>query len=212
MPSMKKCSIIAVLSGLALIVGGCTSTSAPPDSTANLTATVAPTITADSGTTTPSGESSGSQDPASSLPTVSLEPTVLPKTASVTLFYIAEGDGGTSGPAVGCGDSAVAVTSPAITFTDPVEGALRTLLAYRDERIGQSGLVNTLWQSRLVVDSVDRSTSALTVHLSGTLRLGGVCDNPRLEQQLLLTAAQAAGSPVAITINGKTLSEALCLK
>lgn len=132
--------------------------------------------------------------------------------ASVTVFFIAEGDAGISGPAVGCGDSAIAVTSQTITFTDPVEAALRTLLANHAAHIGQSGLRNALADARLTVDTVDRTGTTVTAHLSGTLSLAGVCDIPRVEQQLLLTAQQAAGTPVAITINGKTLTEALSLK
>ena len=130
----------------------------------------------------------------------------------MTLFFIAEGDAGISGPLVGCGDSAVAVTSQTITYTDPVEGALRTLLSNHAAYIGQSGLRNALSESRLSVDSVDRTGTAITAHLSGALSLAGECDIPRLEQQLLLTAQQAAGASVAIIINGKTLTEALSLK
>ncbi|MEV8180691.1 GerMN domain-containing protein [Specibacter sp. NPDC078692] len=130
----------------------------------------------------------------------------------MTLFFIAEGDAGISGPMVGCGDSAVAVSSQTITYTDPIEGALRTLLSNHAAHIGQSGLRNALSDSRLSVDSVDRTGTTVTAHLSGTMSLAGECDIPRLEQQLLLTAQQAAGTPVAITINGKTLSEALSLK
>lgn len=130
----------------------------------------------------------------------------------MTLFFIAEGDAGVSGPAVGCGDSAVAVTSQTVTYTDPVEGALRTLLNNHAAHIGLSGLRNALADSRLSVDSVDRTGTSMTAHLSGTLSLAGECDIPRFEQQLLLTAQQAAGKPVAITINGKTLTEALSLK
>jgi hypothetical protein len=139
-------------------------------------------------------------------------PTVLPTSASVTLFYIAVGDGGTSGPPVGCGDSAVAVTSPAVSFTDPVEAALRTLLAGHSEELGQSGLRNALWQSTLSVASVERTGTTITAALEGSLMVAGECDIPRVEQQLQLTAQQAAGAPVAITVNGRTLSEALSLK
>lgn len=140
------------------------------------------------------------------------EPTVLPTTASVTVYYLAEGDGGTSGPEVGCGDSAVAVTSPAISFTDPIAAALGVLLATDSMEIGQSGLRNALWQSDLAVVSVDRAGSTITARLEGTLKLAGECDIPRVEQQLQLTADMAAGAPVAITVNGKPLAEALSLK
>ena len=170
--------------------------------------TTAPSTTATLPATTPSGGASASQPPPSDQPA----PTVIPTSASVTLFFIAEGDAGVSGPMVGCGDSAVAVSSQTITYTDPVEGALRTLLSNHAAHIGQSGLRNALSDSRLSVDSVDRTGTTVTAHLSGTMSLAGECDIPRLEQQLLLTAQQAAGTPVAITINGKTLSEALSLK
>lgn len=212
MRSMGKWSILATLAGVALILGGCSGSPTPSETSADPPATAASSAPSASGTTTAIEETSESQAPQSNLPVDSPDPTVLPKNASVTLFYIAEGDGGVSGPAVGCGDSAVAVTSPAITFTDPVEGALRTLLADHSQQIGQSGLSNTLWQSQLGVDSIDRAGSTITAHLTGTLLMGGTCDIPRVEQQLLLTAERAAGAPVAITINGKKLSKALSLK
>lgn len=197
---MKGSAILAIVTGAAFLLGGCTGGTpygAPP-----ATSSQAPAPS-----TTTSGESS-SPGPTSSPP----EPTVLPTNASVITYYIAVGDGGTAGPLVGCGDSAVAVTSQSVSFTDPVEAALRTLLASHTEELGQSGLRNALWQSTLAVTSIDRNGSAITAHLDGTLAVAGECDNPRIEQQLLLTAQEAAAGPVSITINGKTLSEALSLK
>lgn len=217
MGGLKKTSLLVFFASAALFVGGCTGTS-PDDSQAPLTATSLTSTPPRTISAPPSGTNSvGSSAPASAgeeNPATGSEnePTVLPTQASVTVFYIAVGDGGTSGPAVGCGDSAVAVTSATITYTDPVEGALRTLLANHAQEIGQSGLSNALWRSELAVASVERSGASITAHLNGTLSIGGECDNPRIEQQLLLTAQQAAGAPVTITINGKTLSEALSLK
>ena len=221
MRSTGRISFLALLAGAAFILGSCSTppsspttspmpstavtSPAPTPATPNATA---PSTTATLPATTPSGGASASQPPPSDQPA----PTVIPTSASVTLFFIAEGDAGISGPLVGCGDSAVAVSSQTITYTDPVEGALRTLLSNHAAHIGQSGLRNALSDSRLSVDSVDRTGTTVTAHLSGTISLAGECDIPRLEQQLLLTAQQAAGTPVAITINGKTLSEALSLK
>lgn len=200
---MKRFAVLALMAGGALALGGCTGgqpEGVPPSAPVQSTISPAPGIPATGGSASPV--------PASS----TQNPTVLPTSASVTVFYIAVDDGGTSGATVGCGDSAVAVTSQAISFTDPVEAALRTLLANDSEEIGQSGLRNALWPSDLAVTSVDRSGSTVTAHLDGTLMLGGECDIPRVEQQLLHTAQRAAGVPVAITINGKTLSDALSLK
>ena len=220
-----RLSFLALVVGAPLILGGCTSTPpSSPETTVGSTSSAAPSAPAPSASTpastvpddptaagpapTASDGGSVSQAPSSNAP----QPTVMATSASVTLFFIAEGDAGISGPAVGCGDSAISVTSQTVTYTDPVEGALRTLLANHAAHIGQSGLQNALADSRLTVDSVDRSGTTITAHLSGTLSLAGECDIPRVEQQLLLTAQLAAGTPVAVTINGKTLTEALSLK
>lgn len=208
-----KSAVLVITAGVLLVVTACLGQ--PPTTPESArTATTQSSVAAP--TSAGAASARASQAPASS-PGMAVavggnDPTVMPTSASVTVFYIAQGDGGTSGPAVGCGDSAVAVTSPTVTFTDPVEGALRTLLANHSAQIGQSGLSNALWQSRLHVDSVDRNGNTITAQLSGTLTLGGECDNPRVEQQLLLTAQQAAGTPVAVTVNGKALSQALSLK
>jgi hypothetical protein len=199
---MQRFAVLTLMAAAALILGGCaggTPSGTPPASSSTAAA--------------PSTQAGGETAAPSPVPTSYLpEPTVLPTNASVITYYIAVGDGGTAGPLVGCGDSAVAVTSQSVSFTDPVEAALRTLLASDTETIGQSGLRNALWQSTLSVTSVDRGGNTITAHLDGTLALAGECDIPRVEQQLLLTAQQAAGAPVAITINGKPLSEALSLK
>lgn len=189
-----------------------TATVAPPASPTGGAATTSPATTVPdnaAGRSSAAGPVGASGETASS---GQAEPTVMPTTASATLFYIALGDAGAEGQALGCGDSAIPVTSAAITFTDPVEGALRTLLADHSPRLGESKLVNALWQSRLTVQSVDRTGPIITAHLGGTVSLAGACDIPRMEQQLMLTAGAAAGAPVAVTINGKTLSAALSPK
>lgn len=212
MPRMRTSSILALMAGAALILGGGGCAARAPAGTQP-----GPTVPAASATPTGGAPATASPVPASTaaeLPATTGEsgPTVLPTIASVTAFYIAEGDGGISGPAFGCGDSAVAVTSPAISFTDPVEAAFRTLLENKDMEVGESGLRNALWQSDLSVKSVDRSGPTLMVNLEGTLRMAGECDIPRAQIQLLLTAQQAAGVPIEIMVNGELLADALGLK
>lgn len=214
MPRMRTSSILAMLAGAALILGGGGCAARAPAGTQP-----GPTVPAASAATTPAGGEPATRSPvpastAAEPPatTSESEPTVLPTFASVTAFYIAEGDGGISGPAFGCGDSAVAVTSPAISFTDPVEAAFRTLLENKDMEVGESGLRNALWQSDLSVKSVDRSGPTVMVNLEGTLTVAGECDIPRAQIQLLLTAQHAAGVPIEIMVNGKLLADALGLK
>ncbi len=209
MKTVGKRSLVAFTAAAALLLAGCAG--AAPNTAAFGTTTPAP---ASASSTADAGGTSTSPAPPSDSPsgTPGGEPTVLPTTASVTVFYIAVGDGGFSGPTIGCGDVAVAVTSPAISYTDPVEGALRVLLDDRSGTIGQSGLRNFLSKSRLVIASIERTGTTVTVNLTGTLSMGGVCDIPRVQEQLLLTAQKAAGGPVDIMLNGKTLSEALSVK
>ncbi|WP_343318904.1 hypothetical protein AAFM46_00415 [Arthrobacter sp. TMP15] len=205
------CSALALLAGAALILVGCTGT-VPSDvaSGSSLSSSAVAPGTPLATATDGASATLSANPPEPTSP--SSKPAPSPTSASLTLFYIAQDDGGTSGPVVGCGDSAVATTSPSVTFSDPVEGALRTLLENHSEEVGQSGLHNALWNSELSVSAIERSGGTVTAQLRGTLILGGECDIPRVEQQLLLTAGQAEGAPVAITINGKTLSEALSLK
>jgi hypothetical protein len=60
---------------------------------------------------------------------------------------------------------------------------------------------------------VTLSAGKATIKLSGTLMLGGVCDNPRVKAQLEQTALQfSTVKDVAIFINNVTLDQALSLK
>ncbi len=205
---MAKASELALLAGMALALAACgPAEGLGSEPTTTMPAAVSASIAAETaGTPAETTPSSGDT------PTAEAGPTVLPTNASVTTFYVAVGDDGTSGPIGGCGDSLVAATSPTISFTDPVEGALRTLLENHEMEVGESGLLNALWQSNLTVASVDRSTSPIVANLEGTLKLGGECDNPRAQLQLLLTAQQAAGVPIDVMINGQPMAEALSLK
>ncbi|MFB9165429.1 hypothetical protein [Arthrobacter psychrochitiniphilus] len=210
---MRTSSALVLLAGIVLALGGCTggnrggsASPAASDTAASKTATSSPTSSLSTSST--GGIGAPSQDPASS----STHATAAPTTATLSLYFIAEHDSGVSGPAVGCGDSAVAVKSAPVTYTDPVQAALQTLLDNHSKSYGQSGLLNALWQSAVAVSSVERSGTSITAHLTGTLVMGGECDIPRVEAQLLLTAKQAAGAPVAITLNGQPLSAALSLK
>jgi hypothetical protein len=65
----------------------------------------------------------------------------------------------------------------------------------------------------LQVESVSIQDGKTTIHLTGTLMLGGVCDNPRAQAQIEETAFQfATENEVTIFLNGTPLQEALSLK
>lgn len=136
--------------------------------------------------------------------------------SQVKIFMIALEDQGKAGLAVGCGDSAVAVDTPidpTSKTADALSKALQALLAAGEKYAGGAGLYNALKQSTLVVDAVTVENGKATVKLSGTLLLGGECDNPRVQAQLEQTAKQFPDiQQVEIFVNGKTLAEALSLK
>lgn len=140
-------------------------------------------------------------------------PTALPTVERVQIYLIALEDGGKSGPAVGCGDSAVAVEVPVEPTAAPLEAAFTALLSIKDQFYGQSGLYNALYQSDLHVEQATLEGGVATVYLAGTMMLGGECDNPRVEAQLVHTALQfPTVSEAHIFINGTPLDEALSLK
>lgn len=131
-------------------------------------------------------------------------------TGSMKIYLVALEDAGRSGPAVGCGDSLVAVDVPA----RDTKAALQELLNQHTMYYGQSGLYSALYQSNLVIDRFETGEQKTEVNLTGKLTLGGTCDSPRIKEQLTATLRQSTESfdSVAITINGIPLDELLSQK
>lgn len=128
----------------------------------------------------------------------------------VNIYLIALDDNGRSGPRIGCNDSVIAVTRDITPTTAPLTAALTTLLNVRSQYYGESGLYNSLYQSDLQITRVAVEQGRATIELSGTLRLGGTCDNPRVMAQLSETARQfSTVQDVAIFVNGKRLEDLL---
>ncbi|MBI5301917.1 MAG: GerMN domain-containing protein [Chloroflexi bacterium] len=131
-------------------------------------------------------------------------------TMRVKLFFVALEDNGKSGKKIGCDDSIIAVERAIPATTAPLTAVLRELLAVRDTKYGQSGLHNALAMSDLKIESVSVINERAEIRLSGSLKLGGVCDNPRVDAQIKETALQfATVKRVAVWINGKPLETLL---
>jgi hypothetical protein len=111
------------------------------------------------------------------------------RTSKVHVYLISLNDGGASGRAVGCGDSAVPLEVALPSPRPALEGALTALLAVGDRPQG-SGLYNALAHSPLKIQRIDRAGSEVRVYLSGYVELGGECDSPRVLSQLTETALQ----------------------
>ena len=155
-------------------------------------------------------------------PNLPSKPTTLPaetaeEVSSIDLALIALGDGTiVSGPQfIGCGDTIQLVESSSLkhktTDEELIQAALGALFQVESSTYGESGLYNALYQSELSVNSVTLSDDKKTVMvaLTGTIASGGICDDPRIEAQILETIK--ANSPeeanVSVTIDGKDLHE-----
>jgi hypothetical protein len=123
----------------------------------------------------------------------------------VSVTLVSPSDGGP----VGCQDSIHSVQREIEATRDAAtraRRALESLFAIEDQWYGESGLYNALYQSDLTVDSVTVANNTATVHLSGQIRYGGVCDEPRVKAQIVYTVRNAARvDNVVVTVNGQPL-------
>jgi len=183
-----------------------------PAVTASLTATstVAQVMT---NTLLPPAPTDPQPSPTVQAPTETRVPTDVPTQHTVQIFLIAVDDNGQTGIPVGCGDSAVPVQVEIPPTQGVLKAALVALLSVKDQFYGQSGLYNALYQSDLQVDNVNIEDGKASVYLSGTLRMGGECDDPRVQAQLEQTVLQfPTVTEAVIFINGIPLAEVLSLK
>ncbi len=136
-----------------------------------------------------------------------------PATMTVKVFLVALSDNGQSGKKIGCDDSLVAVNRTIPSTSAPLTAAMKELIALRQRTYGESALYNALYQSNLKVAGVALVNRKATINLTGTVLLGGVCDNPRFAAQILETALQfPTVGEVAVTINGAPLDKFLSEK
>ncbi len=132
----------------------------------------------------------------------------------VKIYLIAVGDNGVSGQLIGCGDSLVPVEVPIAPTLGVLRAALEELFKLQGQQYyGQSGLYNALYQSELAIADVAIAGGEARIFLTGTMTLGGECDNPRVEEQLRALALQfSTVEHVSIYINGEPLHDVLSLK
>lgn len=150
--------------------------------------------------------------------TVSQTPTLVPTQQTpirqvVNIYLIALEDNGISGKLVGCGDSVIPVQVDIQPTQGVLRAALEALISTKDKYYGESGLYNSLYQSNLQLAGVTIEGVKAIIHLTGSLILGGVCDNPRVEAQIEETALQfSTVKDVSVFVNDKPLEEVLSLK
>jgi len=154
------------------------------------------------------------QQPAYQTPSiVQIEPYPTMSDQTVTIFLVAIEDKGMSGKKIGCDDSLIPVE--VLIRSDMIFpwNALTALLNLQETYFGESGLYNALHESDLEILSYETQEGKAKVYLEGELMLGGVCDTPRVEEQILTTILQDdAIEEVEVYINEVLLQEALSLK
>jgi hypothetical protein len=145
-------------------------------------------------------------------PTLALAAPAAP-TAQAQIYLVALGDNGASGEKIGCDDSLIPVTVEipiGNTVAERITLALTKLFSLQSRDYGQSGLITVLAASQLTVDRVTVENGVAGVYLSGTLSLGGTCDDPRAVGQIAATARQfQTVTRVEIIFNGGPLTNAV---
>jgi hypothetical protein len=126
----------------------------------------------------------------------------------VKVYLVALDDRGRRGRRIGCDDSLVPVTRTVAAEGEPLRAAVEELLAVPREYEG--GLGNYWAGQDLRVQSAVVSRGVATIRIRGTLPVAGVCDGPRIEEQMKATARQFRGVRVVrVYLNGQRLADAI---
>jgi spore germination protein GerM len=129
-------------------------------------------------------------------------------TREVKVYLVALDDNGRAGRKIGCGDSLVPVTRKIETSAAPLKAAVKELLALPHEYEGH--LVNYWWGEKLKVKSVTLRGGVATIQITGRVNVAGVCDEPRIQEQMNETARQFPNvKRVKVFVNGRTLASAI---
>lgn len=152
-------------------------------------------------------------EPSATLTSSPRSPTAPANVTSVKLFFVALDDQGKSGQQIGCGDSIVSVRVTVPSTSAPLTAALTRLLATKSQNYNSTNLYNSLYQSNLILENATVTNGTARINLRGNLQLGGVCDNPRVLEQIRQTALQFnTVKRVEIMLNGVPLEERLSEK
>lgn len=126
----------------------------------------------------------------------------------VKVYLVALDDRGRRGRRIGCDDSLVPVTRTVAATGTPLKAAVEELLAVPREYEG--GLGNYWAGEDLRVQSAVIAAGVATIRIRGRLPVAGVCDEPRIEEQIKATARQFRGvRSVRVFLNGERLSDAI---
>ena len=130
------------------------------------------------------------------------------KTSKVKVYLVAVDDKGKSGRKIGCDDSLVAVTRTINAATPTLKAAMEELVAISgddDKKLG-----NYVFGPELKVESVKLSKGTATIRFSGHISVAGICDEPRITEQIMATAKQFPNvKRVKVFVGKETLANAI---
>lgn len=131
-----------------------------------------------------------------------------PKEISVNIYLVAYEGSNLSGKTIGCNDILVPITKNVLVENNEVEAALNELLITKNSE----ELKNFVKGPSLIVYQVTIANGIADVYLKGDFDISGVCDIPRIKEQLYETAKQFSDiKKVEIYINDKTLESYLSI-
>jgi hypothetical protein len=130
------------------------------------------------------------------------------RTREVKVYLVALGDAGKRGRKIGCDDSLVPVVRAVKADGSPLRAAVDELLSVPHEYEG--GLGNYWFGENLKVSGATISRGLATIRITGKLYVAGVCDEPRIEEQIRETARQFPGvRRVNVFVNGRPLARVI---
>lgn len=110
--------------------------------------------------------------------------------SQVKVYLVALGDNGKMGRKFGCDDSLVAVTRAISPAQAPLKSALQLLLS-TPQRDAKNPKLENFWKGRnLRLQSVSLRNGVATIIISGEVFVAGICDEPRITEQIEATARQ----------------------
>lgn len=133
------------------------------------------------------------------------------KTSKVKVFLVALGDNGANGRKIGCEDSLIAVTRDITPTTAPLSAAIEELLGMPEEFDNNGQALGNYWKgTELRLKSVAMKNGVATIKITGQISVAGICDEPRIEEQIKATAKQfSTVKTVKVTVNGVALAKAI---
>ncbi|RYG71149.1 hypothetical protein EON80_05685 [bacterium] len=131
-------------------------------------------------------------------------------TQKVKIYLIAVGDNGKMGCKIGCDDSLVPVTEKIAATSAPLTAAINKLLNTPKTYAPNPKLSNYWLGPDLKLKSVSVKNGLATIRFSGNVAVAGVCDEPRIKEQIEAIARQfPTVKRVKVFVGNQTLADAI---